>query len=354
MPNLFISHASADRPFALQLSHSLTQLGHLVWIDVQGIDVGDALVQQIGQAVEMADYLIVVLSKQSAASAWSAHEWQAKYYQEIVSQQTCVLPVLLEECAIPLFLRPKRYADFRADYAVGLAQLAVALRTPSSPTLPGRCDEQGSSSLQKSGHQIATQDIVSEITPFCYDLATMYKGGQLIEVNVGLDIPYVGKIEGIWKPDEREQDAAWALYVELVTRIAVAELGPTDGLLRESLSSLYGIFTTTREILRTYGPAVARPKGDSKLSFGSLAISVLNFALRPVLAKWHPLLLDYEHQREASVSQLKHEQAWEKAEELRQDLNRVRHVLIQYAEILAQISKVPAVIPERAHALDVA
>ena len=38
------------------------------------------------------------------------------------------------------------------------------------------------------------------------------------------------------------------MYIELVTRIAVIELRPEEGLLREALSSLYSLFDTTRKI----------------------------------------------------------------------------------------------------------
>lgn len=134
------------------------------------------------------------------------------------------------------------------------------------------------------------------------------------------------------------------MYIEMVTRVSVAELAPSEGLLPESLSSLYSIFTTTRHILRTYGPSVARPKENSQLSFGYLAISVLNYALRRVLAKWHPLLLDYEHRRDALVSPFEHAERWEKSEELRQVLNNVRLVLLEYTKLLAQISRVPTTI----------
>ncbi len=63
--------------------------------------------------------------------------------------------------------------------------------------------------------------------------------------------------------------------------------------------------------------------------------------LRPVLAKWHPLLLDYEHRREGSVSALRHEEEWERAEELRQVLNKTRTILIEYTKLLGEISGVP-------------
>lgn len=167
---------------------------------------------------------------------------------------------------------------------------------------------------------------------------------KLTSVKVSLKLPYIGEVEGVWKPDESERNAAWEMYVELITRISVAELKPSEGLLREALSSLYTLFDTTRIILRKYGPSVAQPKGKDKLSFGYLAVAILNAVLRPVLAKWHPLLLDYESTKESSVSPLKHEKQWDKNEELRGVLNDVRGVLIEYANLLAQVIDIPSLI----------
>lgn len=167
---------------------------------------------------------------------------------------------------------------------------------------------------------------------------------KLTSVKVSLKLPYIGGVEGVWKPDESERNAAWEMYVELITHISVAELKPGEGLLREALSSLYTLFDTTRIILRKYGPSVAQPKGKDKLSFGYLAVAILNAVLRPVLAKWHPLLLDYESTKESSVSPLKHERQWDKNEELRGVLNDVRGVLIEYANLLAQVIDIPSLI----------
>ncbi len=47
----------------------------------------------------------------------------------------------------------------------------------------------------------------------------------------------------------------------------------------------------THQLLRSYGPAVTRPKNGGQLSFGYIAINLLNYVLRPVLTKWHPMLL---------------------------------------------------------------
>lgn len=169
---------------------------------------------------------------------------------------------------------------------------------------------------------------------------------ELKKVTVAVRLPVIG-VEGTWEPDEREQSAAWEMYVELVTRISVAQLQPEEGLLREALSSLYTVFDTTRGILRKYGPSVARPKGGGDVSFGHLAVKILNQVLRPVLAKWHPLVLHYEGVREPSVSPVEHERRWERNEELRQVLNEVRSRLIEYANVLAQVAEVPSLVVDR-------
>jgi hypothetical protein len=171
---------------------------------------------------------------------------------------------------------------------------------------------------------------------------------RLKSVKVSAKLLSVVGAEGTWEPDDSEREAAWEMYVELVTRISVAELKPDEGLLREALSSLYTLFGTTREILREYGPSVAQPKGEHQLSFGYLAVTILNVVLRPVLAKWHPLLLDYESAREQWVSPLKHEKQWERYEELREVLNGVRGTLIEYAEVLAKAAGVPSLVVQKA------
>lgn len=169
----------------------------------------------------------------------------------------------------------------------------------------------------------------------------------LTSVKVSLKLPYVGGIEGTWEPDESQRNAAWEMYVELVTRISVAELKPDEGLLREALSSLHSLFGTTREILREHGPSIARPKREGGLSFGQLAVTVLNVVLRPVLAEWHPLLLDYESTKASCASSFDHERQWDRYGELRQALNDVRKVLTDYAELLAEAAGVPSLIVER-------
>jgi hypothetical protein len=175
----------------------------------------------------------------------------------------------------------------------------------------------------------------------------MWKPRKPDELTVGLNLKEGPKIEGKWVLDDVQRKAAWEMYVELITRISVAELKEDEGLLREALSSLYTLFDTTRNILRKHGHSVAQPKDKSDYSFGYLAVAILNRELRPVLAKWHPLLLDYENTKPEGVSQLYHERTWKRAQELRGILNETRLVLIDYANLLAEAAKVPSLIVER-------
>lgn len=332
MARLFLSYATDDRAFALRLATSLNQLGHTVWVDQWEIGVGDSIWSTIEAGVDAADYLIVVLSKHTRTSGWVEREVQVKYCEEIACRRTRILPVLIEDCSVPPFLRPKRFADFRVGYDIGLAQLAITLHTASRRTA-----QVATSTLHADEALFSS----SPDTELCYTQDMLKRPPQLTEISVELGLPYIGKIAGLWKPDVNEQNAAWELYIELITRISVVGLAPDEGLLRESLTSLYIIFTTTRDILRTYGPAIARPKADGTIAFGVLALHVLNYALRPVLTTWHPLLLDYEHTRPAARSVFAHEQQWERAAALRQALQDTQHILLAYAAILAEVANVP-------------
>jgi hypothetical protein len=169
----------------------------------------------------------------------------------------------------------------------------------------------------------------------------------LKSISMSLGLPFgLGSLGGTWEPSEDERNAAWEMYVELITRISVEELAPGEGFLREALTSLYSLFETTRDILRKYGPGVAAPSTGSDLSFGIISIAVLNKALRPLLTKWHPELSHHESLRPADVSPLEHERAWERADELRSDLNEVRGVLRTYAFYLGKVADVPSLVEE--------
>lgn len=152
-----------------------------------------------------------------------------------------------------------------------------------------------------------------------------------------VEVEWLG-VKGTWVADRAQQEAAWKLYVELITRVSVQPLKSGEGLLREAFTSLYTLFAETRTILKEHGPRVAMPLHGGTLSLGQIAVNVLNSRLRPFLAKWHPMLESYEANRPASVSPWDHENAWPHARDLRNELESLRHDIIEYADLLARAS----------------
>ena len=159
-----------------------------------------------------------------------------------------------------------------------------------------------------------------------------------IDVGLNLGVFYV---KGTWEPNENERKAAWEMYVELITRVSAEGLRAREGILRESLNSLYSIFDCTRIILKKYGTDVARPrKRTDEYSFGLLAVMILNQVLRPFLTKWHPILEEYEAKKPEEMSIKAYEDKWEQNDQMRAELNDVRRVLICFSYYLARIAEV--------------
>ena len=57
-------------------------------------------------------------------------------------------------------------------------------------------------------------------------------------------------LETEWQPHDVDKDAAWELYIELLTRITTQNLSPDEGDELTALESIYSLFGLTREIIR--------------------------------------------------------------------------------------------------------
>lgn len=128
MTKLFISYSSKDIELVKRLAADLKELGHDVWLDTE-LAVGENILTTIEQKVSKADYLVVVLSQTSVASKWVKLEWQTKLWAEVEQSNYQILPVLIENCNIPEFLKKKHFADFRQNYSIGLVKLNEAINS---------------------------------------------------------------------------------------------------------------------------------------------------------------------------------------------------------------------------------
>ncbi len=126
MKSVFLCHSSKDKPFVRRLSKDLEFQGLRVWLDENEIAAGNSLSKTIEAGLENCDYVIVALSKASIESNWVQRELRAGYSLEIERGENIIIPVLLENSRIPLFLRDKKYADFSVNYEDGLATVFTA------------------------------------------------------------------------------------------------------------------------------------------------------------------------------------------------------------------------------------
>ena len=123
-----------------------------------------------------------------------------------------------------------------------------------------------------------------------------------------------------WTLKDADKNAAWALYIELLTRITTQPLPIEHGDEKAALDSVYSLFATTREVIREYGPEC--------INFTKIAIVVLNQVIRPFTAKWHRKSIagDLEDETERAV--------------FREELIALQEELRKYSRMLADIADV--------------
>lgn len=110
---IFLSHTSVDKPFVRQLRDDLLAHGvENVWFDEAEIEIGDSLTKKIEEGMACSRYIGIVLSQKSIDAPWVQKELEIAINREINQDEVVLLPLLYEECELPVFLSGKLYADF--------------------------------------------------------------------------------------------------------------------------------------------------------------------------------------------------------------------------------------------------
>ncbi|MBF0235236.1 MAG: hypothetical protein HQK65_19710 [Desulfamplus sp.] len=126
-------------------------------------------------------------------------------------------------------------------------------------------------------------------------------------------------LEMEWKPQAADKDAAWELYVELLTRVTTQALEPEEGTEEAALSSIHSLFKTTREVLKHHGREC--------VEFSKVAVIILNQVVRPFTSKWHQRIENGTLNDEA-------------CQEFRANLLVLQERLISYTHMLSEIAGV--------------
>ncbi|MSR59929.1 MAG: hypothetical protein EXS05_20195 [Planctomycetaceae bacterium] len=135
----------------------------------------------------------------------------------------------------------------------------------------------------------------------------------------GLSIS-AGFLKMEWAPNDRDRDAAWELYVELLTRISTQYLQPEHGDEKTALDSIHSLFGLTRETLKHHGRHCSE--------FAKIAIVVLNQVVRPFTSKWHKESLAGAFDKPA------------RCRKFRDELSQLQEQLRKYTKMLADMASV--------------
>src|SRR5665213_936300 len=108
-------------------------------------------------------------------------------------------------------------------------------------------------------------------------------------------------LEMEWQPKEPDKNAAWELYIEMLTRITTQQLQPEHGDEKTALTSIYNLFPLTREIIKR--------NGRDSIEFTKIAVVVLNQVVRPFTEKWHRELLKDAFEKKEKCAQFRRELA---------------------------------------------
>ena len=127
-------------------------------------------------------------------------------------------------------------------------------------------------------------------------------------------------LQAEFKIQDQDRDAAWELYIELLTRITTQPLPEESGDNKTALDSVYSLFPLTREVIKR--------KGSGCLEFTKIAIVVLNQVIRPFTAKWHKLSLEGAFEDS------------QKVREFREELANLQEKLSVYTRALAAMADV--------------
>jgi hypothetical protein len=129
MASAFISYAHEDQEFVLSLVDQLQGLGLDVRYDQVALQIGDSLIRVIAQEIAEGDFLIAVVSPDSAGSEWCQTELALARTQGINDRRVKVLPVRFRGALMPPMLQDTFWGDAdRYDVETIARKLAAAMQ----------------------------------------------------------------------------------------------------------------------------------------------------------------------------------------------------------------------------------
>jgi hypothetical protein len=114
--DVFLSHNSVDKPWAIRIKEALESRGFKVWLDRDEIRPGDLFVGALEAGLENSKTVALLVSPESIQSGWVKEEYsRALSLAQLKTQPLQLIPVVLRETDLPGFLASRNWVDFRDE-----------------------------------------------------------------------------------------------------------------------------------------------------------------------------------------------------------------------------------------------
>jgi hypothetical protein len=113
---------------AEDIGRRLLDKGIDVWLDKWEILAGESLTSSIAQGIDSASAFIILMSPRSMKAKWVKEELRIALQRRLQDPEFSLIPILLEECEVPAFLRDYVYVDWRSETADSFDFLLKSLR----------------------------------------------------------------------------------------------------------------------------------------------------------------------------------------------------------------------------------
>ncbi|GAH12925.1 unnamed protein product, partial [marine sediment metagenome] len=131
--NVFISYSQRDKKYAELIKNRLREANHRVWYDTWTLKIGDNIIDKINKGSKEVEVFIVIISKHSFRSKWVMNEFSALALGDISGRKSRIIPVLIDNSAVPEYLARYVYVDLTVDKEAGLHNIILALAEPPKP-----------------------------------------------------------------------------------------------------------------------------------------------------------------------------------------------------------------------------
>jgi len=183
----FISYSRTNREFALELARELRSSGFNIWLDQLDIPTGARWDDEVERNLRECEIFMIILTPASTTSENVKDE-----IGYAIDQRKRILPVLLEECNIPLRLRRFQYVDFsKKSYEDGVESAKQLLRKlEKEPTEPIPA------MLPETEEQVGSRSTFIKTKPVPAGSAQRKPSSKAIMIGIGIVVG-IGVIAGI-------------------------------------------------------------------------------------------------------------------------------------------------------------